>query len=294
VDRLFGRPGTSPTAFARIRLDGARAIRVGPTGAGERLFQPVMEHLRADAAVIGAAQMSVAAESMSKGLDRRTGADVFHRRYLAEIDAMVAEHMAIAAADLVGDQHAGPVALLLAQHWIRTRFGTIVPDASAIMHLADMPVPPAVVWTSPLLPLWGGTGPVLRTEFRRLDGSGQLGDYLLGQSFQTGSHVLERVRQWLLEIQQDAAASVEERLEAAALVWAASIMSNQGRIDALGVILGGDEAPRRRSTRSASDRNVKGGTAGAVTASSGAGDDESEDDDVVIDLRETESVSAQS
>ncbi len=271
VKKLFGRPGTAPASFARVQIDGAVAVRVGPRGAGDQLFRPVIERLRADAAIVGAAQMRAAVDVMTEGLERRTGADIFHRQFVEDVEATVAEGLAIEAADRLAEGGVGGLNLVLAQHWVQSRFGAIVPDASAMMHLASVPVDPAVAWTSPLLPLWGGTAHVLRSEFVAWADRGALDSLFQRCGFESHSKVITKACTWLLEMAMDRAIPAAERMEAAALVSAASILAAAGRTDALAVLLGSDSGPGPRASGSTAEQ-PDGSRAG--------------DRDVVVDLRE--------
>lgn len=242
----FERPGTAEGVFLRAATQRARAIRVGPFGAGDQLFGRVMRRLRADSAVIGAAQMAVATEALASGIDRRRDTDMWYRRFVEEISLSVAKDMAFDAYERLGTP-LGDVALAIAQHWVRTRFGRVVPDAAASMQLADVPVSPAVAWTSALLPLWGGDAQSSYIAFSAAAERG-LGPFLDGLDLQSGSPSLDESWKWLRERAGDPDAPVSERLASAALAWAGSLLSQRGRRDALAVLLA-DDAWSARSGR---------------------------------------------
>lgn len=247
VTRLFGRPGTAPGAFAEVRIDGARAMRVGPEGVADELLRPAIDRLRCDATMVGAAQMRAAVDALSAGLERRRGADVFHRLVASDIEASVAAGMAAEASRRLGAKAAtAKLTLVLAQHWVRSRFDAVVPDATAVMRLAEMEVAPSLAWTSPLLPLWGGTRTVLRADFARLVDRGEVETSVESWGAGPARSPLAAAVEWLKEIAFDGSAPMGDRLEAAALVWAVSLLDSQGRTDAAGALLGAEAVPMRR------------------------------------------------
>jgi hypothetical protein len=243
----FDRPGTSEETFLRAGMQRARAFRVGPFGAGDQLFGPVMRRLRADAAVIGAAQMAAATEALASGIDRRRDTDMWYRRFVEEISLSVAKDMTFDAYERLGTT-VGDMALAIAQHWVRTRFGRVVPDAAASMQLADIPVSPAVAWTSALLPLWGGDAQSSYIAFSAAAERGGLDPFLDGLNLQSGSPSLDESWKWLRQRAGDGDAPVADRLASAALAWAGSLLSQRGRRDALAVLLA-DDAWSARSGR---------------------------------------------
>ena len=247
VTRLFGRPGTAPGAFAQVTINGARAMRVGPEGVADELLRPAIDRLRCDATMVGAAQMRAAVDALSHGLERRRGADVFHRLVASDIEASVAAGMAAEASLRLGAKApSARLTLVLAQHWVRSRFDAVVPDATAVMRLAEMEVAPSLAWTSPLLPLWGGTRTVLRADFARLVDRGEVEQSVETWGVGPARSPLAAAVDWLKEIALDGAAPMGDRLEAAALVWAASLLDSQGRTDAAGTLLGAEAVPMRR------------------------------------------------
>jgi hypothetical protein len=247
VTRLFGRPGTAPGAFAEVRIDGARAMRVGPEGVADELLRPAIDRLRCDATMVGAAQMRAAVDALSDGLERRRGADVFHRLVASDIEASVSAGMAAEASRRISAKAANArLTLVLAQHWVRSRFDAVVPDAAAVMRLADMEVSPALAWTSPLLPLWGGTRTVLRADFARLVDRGEVEEAVISWGVGPARTPLAAAVEWLKDVALDGSAPMGDRLEAAALVWAVSLLDGQGRSDAAGTLLGAEAVPMRR------------------------------------------------
>lgn len=286
VTRLFGRPGTAPGAFAEVRIDGARAMRMGPEGVADELLRPAIDRLRCDTAIVGAAQMRAAVDALSAGLERRRGADVFHRLVTSDIEAAVAAGMAAEASRrLSAKATTAKLTLVLAQHWVRSRFDAVVPDATAVMRLAEMEVAPSLAWTSPLLPLWGGTRTVLRAEFARLIDRGEVEESVESWGAGPARSPLAAAVEWLKEIVCDESAPMGDRLEAAALVWAVSLLDSQGRIDAAGTLLGAEAVPMRRGPV-AGGEHVKERRPDAVPAASGPDVEASAEPSVTIDLRE--------
>jgi hypothetical protein len=243
----FERPGTEDGVFLRASLQRALAFQVGPAGAGDQLFAPVMRRLRADTAVVGAAQMSAATDTLSSGIDRRRNNDIWYRRFVEEISLSVAKDMAFDATDRLGTP-IGDVALAIAQHWVRTRFGRVVPDAAASMQLAEIPVAPAVAWTSPLLPLWGGDARSSQIAFEASVAHGGLEAFIASLHLRSGSSSLDAALAWLCERATDGAAPATERVASTSLAWAGSLLSQRGRRDALAVLLA-DDARRANSGR---------------------------------------------
>ena len=243
----FERPGTQDGAFLRVALERAAAFQVGPAGAGDQLFAPVVRRLRADTAVIGAAQMAAATEMLASGIDRRRNTDIWYRRFVEEISVCVAKDMAFDASDRLGTP-VGDTALAIAQHWVRTRFGRVVPDAAASTQLEELPVVPAIAWTSSLLPLWGGDARTTEVSFDAAVDRGGLDPFLAGLHLRSDSASLEDAWSWLCERAADKAAPVGERVAATSLAWAGSLLSQRGRRDALAVLLA-DDVLRARSGR---------------------------------------------
>lgn len=235
----FDRPGTAENVFLRAALEGARAFRVGPFGAGDQLFGPVMRRLRADTTVIGTAQMTVATRTLASGIDRRRSMDIWYRRFVEEISLVVAKDMAFEASERVGTP-VGDVALAIAQHWVRTRFGRVVPDAAASMQLAELSVSPAVAQTSPLLPLWGGDPHSSRLAFASATDRGGLSPFLDSLVLDSGSVSLDEAWEWLCGRAASDHSPVAERVAAAALAWAGSLLAQRGRRDAIAVLLADD------------------------------------------------------
>ncbi len=287
VTRLFGRPGTAPGAFAEVRIDGARAMRVGPEGVADELLRPAIDRLRCDATMVGAAQMRAAVDALSDGLERRRGADVFHRLVASDIEASVAAGMAAEASRrLNAKAPTARLTLVLAQHWVRSRFDAVVPDATAVMRLAEMEVAPSLAWTSPLLPLWGGTRTVLRADFARLAERGEIEESVESWGVGLARSPLAAAVDWLKEIALDGTAPMGDRLEAAALLWAVSLLDSQGRTDAAGTLLGAEAVPMRRGLLAGGEHvRERRPDPVPVPAATGPGEEQTEPG-VTIDLRE--------
>jgi hypothetical protein len=295
VTRLFGKPGTAPAAFAEVVIDGARALRVGPDGVADELLRPAINRLRCDATIVGAAQMRAAVDALANGMERRRGADVFHRLVTSDIEASVAATMAAEASQRMSARsEASKLPLVLAQHWVRSRFDAIVPDAAAVTRLADMEVSPALAWTSPLLPLWGGTRTVLRADFARLVERGELVEFIAELDVGVFGTPLGAAIDWLREIALDKAGRSGDRLEATALLWAAALLTGQGRIDAAGTLLGAEAVPMRRSPAAATDAKRDLTTTPSRSdawrrpppSDLPTVDDDGATDDLIVDLRE--------
>jgi hypothetical protein len=196
---------------------------------------------------VGAAQMRAAVDALSRGLERRRGADVFHRLVASDIEASVAAGMAAEASHrLATRSRSAKSALVLAQHWVRSRFDAVVPDAAAVMRLAEIEVAPSLAWTSPLLPLWGGTRTVLRADFARLVERGEIEDSVESWGVGPLRSPLAAAVGWLKELALDPDAPLGDRLEASALVWAVALLDSQGRTDAAGTLIGADAVSMRR------------------------------------------------
>lgn len=248
VNRLFGRPGTAPGAFAEVTIHDARAVRIGPAGVADELLRPAIDRLRCDAAIVGAAQMRAAVDALSQGLERRRGADVFHRLVAADIEATVAAGMSAEASQrIVARSGSSKLPLVLAQHWVKSRYDAIVPDAAAVMRLAETTVAPSLAWTSPLVTLWGGTRTVLRADFAQLAARGEVSRYVDSWKVDVSKTPLSAAMDWLRQVALDESSPAGDRLEASALMWAVSLLVNQRRTDAAGMLLGAEAVPMRRS-----------------------------------------------
>lgn len=275
VNRLFGRPGTAPGAFAEVTIHDARALRIGPAGVADELLRPAIDRLRSDAAIVGAAQMRAAVDALSYGLERRRGADVFHRLVAADIEATVAAGMAAEASQrIVARSGSSKLPLVLAQHWVKSRYDAIVPDAAAVMRLAEATVAPSLAWTSPLVTLWGGTRTVLRADFAQLAERGDVARYVDTWDVDVSGTPLAAAMDWLRDVALDESAPVGDRLEASTLMWAVSLLVGQGRVDAAGTLLGAEVVPMRRSGGPGEEARVPA----PPPVASG--------EDVVIDLRD--------
>jgi putative acyl-CoA dehydrogenase len=305
VTRVFGRAGSSPTAFAEVTFEDSTAWRVGEFGGASEVMTAPIDRLRLDSVLAGAGRMRKAVSwAAYHASEEGLLDDPVATRLIAsaEIQTEVAVLMMARMSALFDradrlDRRYERLLLTLTQHWVSTRSERVLSTARQVSSEAGFPLPSDMNWDPPLVAMWAKAETAL---------SGDIADLVTNhrdvlEPFEAEVEVLRReggrfadVHAWLLTTLRNGPAGRlpwPGVLEAGALVWGAALLLRNGRRDVatamLRMHLGGlsDLLFGSRSlapaVRSVADKAVPEGK----LVWFGEGDDALE---VVVDLREVE------